>query len=106
MKLKYLQKLREQHELKTAALNRSLAEQRKSTTNRHIGNSSTSSTINLLSQCSSTVNKSIKNHSNPSKSVYNSNQTSVSSLNNNPNTITTMNKLEMEVNYLELCHSS
>ncbi|XP_031623796.1 mast/stem cell growth factor receptor kita-like [Contarinia nasturtii] len=103
--LNYLRRLREQHESKMSAINRMLCQQRKPTTNRHITNSSTSSTINLLSQ-SSNVNKSIKTYTNLSKGGCNSNRTSVSSLNNNPITVTTLNKLEMEVNYLELCHSS
>lgn len=81
-----------------------MACQRRQTTSSHIADSSTSSTINLLSQ-SSNANKSVKSYTNLSKSGY-SDHTSVTSLNNNPITVTTLNKLEQEVNYLELCHSS
>lgn len=102
LQLKYLRKLREQHELRTAAANRMAHQQRM--TMASVSDSRGSSTLNLMSQNSSNSNKCGKSYSNLSKNGY-SNHTSAASL-NNPITITTLNKLEMEVNYLELCHSS
>lgn len=101
LQLNYLRKLREQHELRTAAANRMAHQQR--VTMASVSDSRGSSTLNLMSQNSSS-NKCGKSYSNLSKNGY-SNHTSAASL-NNPITITTLNKLEMEVNYLELCHSS
>lgn len=100
--LNYLRKLREQHEVRTAAANRMACQRRHTASQIGDSSTSTSSTLNLLSHCSNT-NKSVKSYSNLSKSGY-SNHTSATSL-NNPITVTTLNKLEMEVNYLELCHS-
>lgn len=97
LQLNYLRKLREQHELRAATANRMAHRQRVAIDSRAC------STLNLISQ-SSNPNKSAKSYSNLSKSGY-SNHTSATSL-NNPITVTTLNKLELEVNYLELCHSS
>lgn len=89
--LNYLRRLREQHELRAAAATR--------LTNRMRVSNGTCST--LMSQNS---NMSAKTNSIDSKTEY-SNRTSVTSL-NIPISVTTLDKVEQEVNYLELCHSS
>lgn len=101
--LNYLRKLREQHELRAAAANRRAMQKLIAAGKLPDNSTSISSTLNLISQNSGT-NKSVKNYSNSTKNVY-SNRSSVTSANNSI-TVTTLNKLEEEVNYLELCHSS
>lgn len=65
--------------------------------------SGTSSTLNLISR-STNGNKGAKSYGNLSK-IACSNHTSATSL-DNPITVTTLGKLEHEMTYLELCHSS
>lgn len=101
LQLNYLRRLREQHELRAEAAQRARNEIRHLTAKT--ADSSTNSTLNLLSQ-STNGNKTIKSYSDLSKNAC-SIHTSDTSL-DNPITVTTLNKLQEEINYLELCHST
>lgn len=100
--MNYLRRLREQHELRAASAQRMGNHHQKQLTGK-IADCSTSSILNLISQ-NTNGNKSMKSYGNSSKTAC-SNRTSVTSL-DNPIIVTTLNKLEHEMNYLELCHSS
>lgn len=104
-----MRRLREQHELRGAAIMAAARQRSENPIRQFTGNkiteNSTSSTLQLLSQ----NNTNGSNSTNATKNyVSKSNTMSGNQVTNtdNPITVTTLKKLEQEMNYLELCYSS
>lgn len=102
-----MRRLREQHELRTAAAMAVARQRSENTIRQFTGNkiteNSTSSTLQLLSQNS--TNGSANGTINYGNLLKNTSGGNLVANTDNPITVTTLKKLEQEINYLDLCYS-